>query len=67
MQLLMALNNNALLKPYVDASIGGGIYDDTVELKDKKINDNRSAALRMGLAQDQVHEQIVASQYDKGE
>ena len=63
-QLLAALNNALLLKPYVETTIAGGIYDDAPEIKDKKINDNRRAALRMGLAQDQVHESIVASQYE---
>ena len=63
-QLLLALNNAILLKPYIETVIAGGIYEDAPELQDKKISDNRRAALRMGLAQDQVHEKIVASQYE---
>ena len=66
-QMLLALNNSKILKPYIEADIGGGDYIETVAIEDKKINDNRSAALRMGLAQDLVHDKMVASQYDKGE
>lgn len=59
---------NALVRPdvyalYKQREIQGGEYLETVKLQDKKINDNRGAALRMGLAQDKVHEDMVSSQY----
>lgn len=64
--MLEALARVKILNPYIEfgKTIKGGEYVEQVELKDKKIDDNGRAARRMGLAQDKVHEEIVASQYD---
>jgi hypothetical protein len=64
--MLQALTQVEKLNSYIAVDIQGGEYTESVVLRDKKISDNRSAARRMGLAQDKVHEEIVASQYNKG-
>ena len=61
--MLVALAQVQKLDNYVQKNIEGGSYTETVQLQDKKINDNRGAAVRMGLAQDQVHNEMVESQY----
>lgn len=58
-----ALTRPDVYAQYKKKELEGGEYLETVILKDKKINDNRGAAARMGLAQDQVHENMVSSQY----
>lgn len=62
--MLQALSRVEKLNTYVVRDIQGGEYVETVQIQDKKISDNRSVARRMGLAQDKVHEEIVASQYE---
>lgn len=47
---------------YLNATIPGGAYKETVVLIDKKIDDNKQG-LRNGLAQQILHEQMVQMQY----
>ena len=62
--MLQALSQVDKINAYVAKEIQGGEYVETVSLQDKKISDNRSAARRMGLAQDKVHEEMISSQYE---
>jgi len=62
--MLQALSQVAKINAYIAKEIQGGEYVETVSLQDKKISDNRSAARRMGLAQDKVHEEMISSQYE---
>lgn len=61
--MLEALARVDLINSYVTREIQGGVYNDTVVLQDNRIDDNRGAALRMGLASSQLHEEMVNSQY----
>ena len=47
---------------YLNATIPGGAYKETVVLIDKKIDDNKEG-LRNGLAQQLLHEEMVVMQY----
>ena len=51
------INNN-----YLNKVINGGVYNETIKLVDKKIDDNKNG-LRNGLAQQLLHEQMVGMQY----
>jgi len=62
--MLQALSQVTKINAYVAKEIQGGEYVETVSIQDKKISDNRSAARRMGLAQDKVHEEMISSQYE---
>ena len=57
------LASTGTLDSYYGATIEGGTYEDTIELKDTEIKDNYKA-LR-NLAQDKLHRTIVRSQYDR--
>ena len=48
---------------YLNATIPGGTYKETVVLLDKKIDDNKEG-LRNGLAQQLLHEEMVVMQYN---
>ena len=48
--------------PYYQASIAGGVYQETVSLPKTDIPDNK-AALRNNLAQQILHEKMIQSQY----
>lgn len=48
---------------YLNATIPGGAYKETVVLLDKKIDDNKEG-LRNGLAQQLLHEEMVGMQYN---
>lgn len=48
---------------YLNATIPGGAYKETVVLIDKKIDDNKEG-LRNGLAQQLLHEEMVVMQYN---
>jgi len=61
--MMQQLASTGTLDGYYSATIEGGTYEDTVELKDTEIKDN-TRALR-NLAQDKLHRTIVRSQYDK--
>lgn len=48
---------------YLNATINGGVYEETLVLQDTTLPDNASAM--RNLAQDSVHRTMVRSQYDK--
>lgn len=50
---------------YLQMNIPGGVYNDRLQFEPKDIPDNRQA-LRVGLAQQLLHEQMVDSQYQLG-
>ena len=50
---------------YLQMTIPGGIYNDRLQFEPKEIPENRQA-LRVGLAQQLLHEQMVDSQYQLG-
>lgn len=61
-QMLQSLANMAALNPYYEVAIDGGVYEETIQLEDAEIQDNRRA-LR-SLASDSLHREMVKSQYD---
>ena len=61
--MMQQLASTGTLDSYYGATIEGGTYEDTIELKDTEIKDNYKA-LR-NLAQDKLHRTIVRSQYDR--
>ena len=61
--MMQQLASTGTLDSYYSATIEGGSYEDTIELKDAEIKDN-TRALR-NLAQDNLHRTLVRSQYDK--
>ena len=61
--MMQQLASTGTLDGYYGATIEGGTYEETIELKDTEIKDNKRA-LR-NLAQDKLHRTIVRSQYDK--
>jgi hypothetical protein len=50
---------------YLQTNIPGGVYNDRLQFEPKDIPENRQA-LRVGLAQQLLHEQMVNSQYQLG-
>lgn len=63
-QILAQINNSIRINNYYAANIPGGIYKETQVLVDRKIEDNKQA-LRNGLAQQLLHEEMVGMQYTK--
>ena len=63
-QILQAMNLAINMNPYYSASINGGVYGDTLELKDKELPENNNG-LRNGLAQQLLHEKMIDMQYGK--
>ena len=61
-QMLQSLTNTVALTNYYNIAIEGGIYTDSIQLKDAEIQDNKKA-LR-SLASDSLHKEIIRSQYD---
>jgi hypothetical protein len=61
-QMLDAMNAAVNMTSYYSASIQGGVYKESVVLKDKQIPDNKRG-LRNGLAQQILHEKMVDMQY----
>ena len=59
---LNAMANLAMFANYAERNIPGGVYNETVVFEPKDIPDNRQG-LRVGLAQQVLHEQMVDSQY----
>lgn len=51
-----------LIPPAYVKDISGGVYEETVRLKDGKLPTNKKAR-RVGLAQQQLHEEMINSQY----
>ena len=65
-QIIEQMNNAtqiAVNDSYLNATIDGGVYQEDVVLVDKILDDNKQA-LRNGLAQQLLHEQMVQMQYD---
>lgn len=62
--MLQAIAFATDISSYTAIDIQGGVYEETLQLKDKNIPDNRSASIRMGLAQDKIHNELVDLQYD---
>lgn len=61
--MLVALARVQTIEPYYNIVIPGGVYEETVVLKDATLPDNRRA-LR-NLASDETHRSMVRSQYDR--
>ena len=61
-QLLQSINQATNMNPYYAATIPGGTYNDTVQLNDTQLPDNRRG-LRNNLAQQRLHQQMVDEQY----
>ncbi|HSG63027.1 MAG TPA: hypothetical protein VLA24_16500 [Pseudomonadales bacterium] len=61
-QVLAAMQNPAIMAAYQRPEIKGGVYPDAAQLNGGFIPDSRSG-LRNGLAQQLLHEEMVASQY----
>jgi len=65
-QLLSQMNNAINMNSYYQQTINGGVYKETIVLKDKKLPDNKRGA-RMGLATQILHDKMVDMQYNRGE
>ena len=63
-QMLESMNRAINMSQYYAASISGGTYNDSVQLIDKEIPENK-AGLRNGLAQQLMHEKMIDMQYNK--
>lgn len=61
--MMQALAQVERIESYIAKEIKGGTYPETIKLQDKKINDNRSASLTLGLQSDKAHQQLVDLQY----
>lgn len=59
---LSALANLAQFNSYLTTNIPGGVYNETVTFEPKDIPDNPNA-LRVGLAQQRLHQEMVDSQF----
>jgi hypothetical protein len=59
----MNMSSAQKLQTYVIAGIPGGVYNDTVNLRDSELPDAKNG-LRNGLAQQLLHKQMVEMQYD---
>jgi len=62
-QILISMNMAIQMNSYYAANIQGGIYNDSLTLVDKKIEDNKQG-LRNGFAQQLLHEQMIQEQYN---
>jgi len=62
---LAATANMNQFNAYLQMIIPGGVYNDRLQFEPKEIPENRQA-LRVGLAQQLLHEQMVDSQYQLG-
>ena len=61
--MMLALTQVQTLNTYIAKELEGGTYTETVQLQDNRIDDNRGAALRMGLASEMLHQDMVDLQY----
>jgi len=61
-QILASMNMAIQMNSYYAANIQGGVYKDSLNLVDKKIEDNKQG-LRNGFAQQLLHEQMIQEQY----
>lgn len=62
--LLDALNRSVNIASYYSLKIDGGLYRDTVVLKDAKLPENK-LGLRNGLAQQLLHNKMVDMQFER--
>lgn len=62
---LNAMANIPQFNSYLQTTIPGGIYNDSLSFEPKEIPDNRNG-LRVGLAQQILHQEMVDSQYQLG-
>jgi len=62
-QILISMNMAIQMNSYYAANIQGGVYNDSLTLVDKKIEDNKQG-LRNGFAQQLLHEQMIQEQYN---
>ena len=63
-EIIAAMNQSTDLAMYYNSSINGGIYNDTAQLVDGNLPDNKKG-LRNNLAQQVLHEKMVDMQYNK--
>ena len=63
-QMKDAMANAVNMNSYYSATIPGGSYNDSVNLVDKQLPENKRG-LRNGLAQQLLHQQMVDSQYNR--
>jgi hypothetical protein len=61
--MIDALSSVPNFESYVTATIPGGVYEETITLEDAELPDNPRAL--NSLARDELHRQMVRSQYDK--
>lgn len=61
-QMLVELSALPTIEPYYEVTIPGGVYEDSLELADSELPDNRRAM--RNLASDAKHRSIVRSQYE---
>jgi len=61
-QQMNEIMQNQVNNTYLNKVINGGVYNETIKLVDKKIDDNKQG-LRNGLAQQLLHEEMVNMQY----
>ena len=61
--LLKAMTLSVNIESYYAKNIQGGVYKETLSLEDKKLPDNKRGA-RLGLAQQQKHNEMVEMQYN---
>jgi len=60
--LMKAMTLSVNVQSYYDKKIQGGVYKETISLKDKHLPDNKRGK-RLGLAQQVLHDEMVSSQY----
>lgn len=61
--MIDALSSVPNFESYVTVTIPGGVYEETIKLEDAELPDNPRAL--NSLARDELHRQMVRSQYDK--
>lgn len=61
--MLQSMANLPVFETYYSSSIPGGSYDETIQLIDKELPDNRRAM--RNLAQQRLHSEMVDSQYNR--
>ena len=60
---MKAMTLSVNVQSYYDNKIKGGVYKETVSLKDKHLPDNKKGK-RLGLAQQVLHNEMVEMQYN---
>jgi len=61
-QLLLAMNNSIQMQTYYAQKLDGGVYKDSIVLKDKNLPDNKYSAI-LDLSEDIKHNELVNLQY----